>query len=896
MRLATSFSFIVALCAVFFSPVAKAAPNPKASCSQINCGTLPCCDNSIAGIGQCYTSNYVCAKDNTGITVLCPSTDGACNGRCFNKSQYRCCSFGIEPIGASPVCRGDAQVTTDGPHSSTRPALTSTTSVTYPTIGAQCKGAILTPSNPTTFWVGSIKHKGIAPYNPNPSSYPVYRNVKDFGAKGDGKTDDTAAINAAIVAGGRCGQGCDSTTTQPALVYVPQGTYLISSPIIQYYLTQLVGDAVNLPVLKATPGFSGMAVIDSNPYAAGGVNWYTNQNNFVRQIRNFIIDTTAVNPTTSATGIHWQVAQATSLTNILFRMSAAPGTRHQGIWMENGSGGFMSDLVFEGGAFGMHAGNQQFTSRNLTFTNCDTAVYMNWNWGWTFKNVAVRNCKVGLDLTSGTERNQGQVGSIVFMDSSITDTPVGLLTNANATQGIKTAGSLILDHVTLKNVGKAVATSAGVALLNGGSTVINSWGQGQLYADATSAGTYTEGPLPQTPTKAPVLLDRQGNFFTRARPQYEEYAPEDFVNVKDHGAKGDGMTDDTAAVQAVISGYAGCKIVYFPAGQYLLSSTVTVPPGSRLTGEVWSVIMATGKAFQDPRKPVPMLKVGNVGDEGIVEITDIIFTVHGPAPGALLVQWNIHDPPNQQGAAGMWDTHYRVGGAEGTLLSESQCTKGNPTATPECMAAWGLLHITDEASAYLENVWAWVADHDFDNNHRQISIYNGRGILSTSKTGPVWMVGTAAEHSVLYQYQLSGAKNHYLTMIQTETPYYQGAPPAPGPFPTLPEYADPTFDNCPENDPSCRMSWGLRVLNSENVYIYGAGLYSFFQNYNQECLKTESCQDAMVSFEGKNKNVVVYNLNTKASVRQLEMNGSAILQENNRNGFCSTVMAFLGAL
>jgi glucan 1,3-beta-glucosidase len=38
-----------------------------------------------------------------------------------------------------------------------------------------------------------------------------------------GVTDDTAAINAAISSGGRCGQGCDSTTVTPAVIYFPKG-------------------------------------------------------------------------------------------------------------------------------------------------------------------------------------------------------------------------------------------------------------------------------------------------------------------------------------------------------------------------------------------------------------------------------------------------------------------------------------------------------------------------------------------------------------------------------------------------------------------------------------------------------------------------------------------------
>src|SRR5690606_13557261 len=45
-------------------------------------------------------------------------------------------------------------------------------------------------------------------------------NVKWFGAVGDGITDDTSAINAALTAAGR-----DNT------VYMPSSTYLVSDPI-----------------------------------------------------------------------------------------------------------------------------------------------------------------------------------------------------------------------------------------------------------------------------------------------------------------------------------------------------------------------------------------------------------------------------------------------------------------------------------------------------------------------------------------------------------------------------------------------------------------------------------------------------------------------------------------
>jgi hypothetical protein len=48
------------------------------------------------------------------------------------------------------------------------------------------------------FWLSEIAHQGTSPFLSDSSEYVVYRNVKDFGAKGDGSTDDSAAFNAAI--------------------------------------------------------------------------------------------------------------------------------------------------------------------------------------------------------------------------------------------------------------------------------------------------------------------------------------------------------------------------------------------------------------------------------------------------------------------------------------------------------------------------------------------------------------------------------------------------------------------------------------------------------------------------------------------------------------------------
>src|SRR6201996_4764953 len=112
--------------------------------------------------------------------------------------------------------------------------------------------------NECEYWLADIKHQGIAAFNPNPDTYEVFRNVKHFGAKGNGVVDDTAAINKAISSGGRCAPGsCNSTTTTPAVVYFLPGVYLISSSIIDYYFTQLIGNPNCMPPLLATANFTG---------------------------------------------------------------------------------------------------------------------------------------------------------------------------------------------------------------------------------------------------------------------------------------------------------------------------------------------------------------------------------------------------------------------------------------------------------------------------------------------------------------------------------------------------------------------------------------------------------------------------------------------------------------
>ena len=684
----------------------------------------------------------------------------------------------------------------------------------------------------SSYWLASIERQGISAFGD--ATYKIYRNVQDFGAKGDGTTDDTAAINSAITFGSRCGQGCDSTTVTPALVYFPPGTYIVSKPIVQYYYTQLVGDAVSIPTIKGAAGFQGIALIDSDPYDNTGKNWYTNQNNFYRQIRNFVIDLTSM-PATAGAGIHWQVAQATSLQNIVFNMvKSDSNNKQQGIFMDNGSGGWMSDLIFNGGNYGMFLGNQQFTTRNLTFDGCNTAVFMNWNWLWNLKSLTVNNCGVGIDMANSPENQT--VGSVIVQDSKFVSTPKGIVTAYSKTSNVPaTGGSLVIDNCDFTGSTAAVVDNKGSTILAGGSKIA-SWAQGNGYTTGTTSSspastcasgapsassTKIQGPL--TAATKPASLLNNGNIFERSKPQYESVPASSFVSVKAAGAKGDGKTDDTAAIQQVFNSAKADQVVYFDHGAYIISSTIKVPTNIKITGEIWPLILASGSAFSNQASPAPVFQVGQPGNTGSVEMSDLVFETKGPQPGAILVEWNLAS--SSQGSSGMWDVHFRIGGTAGTQLQSDTCAK-NPNSThaanPNCEGAFLLLHVTSKASLYLENNWFWVADHELDlPDHQQIDIYNGRGVLIESQ-GPVWLYGTSSEHSQLYNYEIANAKNIYMGIIQSETPYMQSNPDVTnGGFASNPTYSDPDFSHC--TTAACKKAWGLRVVGSSDILVYVSG-------------------------------------------------------------------------
>jgi len=167
----------------------------------------------------------------------------------------------------------------------------------------------------------------------------------------------------------------------------------------------------------------------------------------------------------------------------------------------------------------------------------------------------------------------------------------------------------VLDNV---NVGSGVTTvkSDSQTLLSGSVSAGSTWVVG-----SENPQNYQPGKMYQI--NRPSALLSGGKYYTKKQPQYENYDVSQFVNVKSMEAKGDNQNDDTSIINSILQANAGCKIVHFPQGIYKFIDAITIPPGSRIVGDVLSVITGIGSNFYHPNSPVPIVRVGNSGDVGV---------------------------------------------------------------------------------------------------------------------------------------------------------------------------------------------------------------------------------------------------------------------------------------
>lgn len=411
--------------------------------------------------------------------------------------------------------------------------------------------------------------------------------------------------------------------------------------------------------------------------------------------------------------------------------------------------------------------------------------------------------------------------------------------NSGVTLDSSVYPSIVIDNLTKDTNSNTVQLPSGTAL--GPASHVNNFsfgntvGRNPIYGATNSSATRPGGVAPGG--KIPAV----------AAPNYATNPVTDFINVKDskqnggQNIKGDGTIDEAAALNKVLQFAAdNKKIAYFPFGDYRVESTLLVPIGSRIVGEAWSTISGAGNFFKNSASPKPVVQVGKVGDVGLAQIQDMRFTVADVLPGAIIIQFQAAG--SKPGDVALWNSIITVGGTRGASGLTNSCR--NPGQ--ECQGAFLGMHFAKGSSAYVENVWNWVADHITEGFDGGSSIAGKGGALVESTKG-TWLHALGSEHWWLYQLNLRSAANVVVTLLQSETNYEQGdntqqIPPAPWKA-DVQGWGDPDFSWCGGGDKRCRMGFANYIQGGSDIYYYGSASWAFFSGPGyQGCAGAYQCQ------------------------------------------------------
>ena len=405
--------------------------------------------------------------------------------------------------------------------------------------GAQARFTMAARVNQSAYWLDAQDHtgpsRGYAPFIAPDYTYPVYRNVRSYGAVGDGVQDDADSLQNAINTDGQGGNRYrNEVTTRPALVFVPGGEYKISKTVDLRLNTILVGDPNNPPVFKATAEFSaGSSLINGYDFATDGTGGTTN---FFVAVKNIVIDTTNVDKNKSIVALNWGVAQACQSTNVKIRMPRN-SHGHIGIALDQGSTIALTDVVsfknycnvktwliisaqtIIGGAIGIRNRNQQVNFKNISFYFCNTAIAFTGGFTSLIQGAKFDTCGLGIDATGG-----GQLGSVIILDStSINSGPLIKFRDSSKDNGDRN-NQIVIENLCLSgNNPVAVASDGGTKLQRIDPAETWIWGN-------VAPGNYQTGKVIRTARSGKLLAN--GKFFTKAQPNYKTWAKEQVVNVK----------------------------------------------------------------------------------------------------------------------------------------------------------------------------------------------------------------------------------------------------------------------------------------------------------------------------------------------------------------------------
>lgn len=585
-----------------------------------------------------------------------------------------------------------------------------------------------------------------------PASVSAYQSMPDdpravtVRAKGDGVTDDSDAIQRAIDSAANKGEG--------GLVFLPSGRYRITRSLLIPIAVRMYGVGKTRPVLVLganTPGFQkgvgnmviftgtdtynigkvAMPVPSAVPFSTepGKAVRDANSSTFYSALSNVDFEVGDGNP--AASGVRMHTAQHSNLSHIDFRM----GSGLAGVYQV---GNIAYNLRFFGGRYGILAEKTspawQFTLLDSQFDGQRDAAIREHEAALTLANTDIRNTPVGIEINRGY--GDWLWGHDVRFEN-VSKAGVIISNENNAYTQVS------FERISARNVPVfAQFRDSGKKLAAPGRNYqVAEFNHGLKLAGLGEPGQFdTNYRTVALPAKANVER------VMRALPPTAEWA-----SARSFGAKGDGVSDDTAAIQKAIDSH---RVVYLPLGFYAVNDTIRLKPDTVLIGlhpGLTRLVLPNGSPlYQGTDTPKALLESARGGD---AIVTGIGIATGEVNPRAVGVLW-------RAGEKSLLDD-IRIQWGYGSVTDPYQKSPRFDTSTwwdRQYPSIW----VTDGGGGTFTGLWTPAG-------HAQAGFY----VTNTKTPGRVYEL--SAEHHIRNEIVLDGVENWSFYAPQTEEEVRDGA-------------------------------------------------------------------------------------------------------------------------
>jgi sugar lactone lactonase YvrE len=587
----------------------------------------------------------------------------------------------------------------------------------------------------------------------------VYFDAQAFGAKADGVADDSAALQAAV----------DKAAATPngGVLFIPSGRYRITRTIYVWRAVRLFGYGATRPVIVLganTPGYQkglGLMLMFSNAGPPGGGAFGRGGGpgrggapprvpfsppgqvpprddvpdaspvTFYSAISNVDVEIGDGNP--AAIAIRFHVAQHGYLSHMDLRLGSGLAGLMQ-------VGNDVEDLHFTGGRYGIISENTspfwQFTAIDTTFDGQRDAAIREHMVQLTLIRSTIRNVPVGIDIDAGYS-DQVWVKDSRF--EHVSRTVVQISNEKNPSTEIGFENAVCVNVPVFARFRESGRTQTGpapiyrVSRFNYGIFVTNdSVGRFDTLFSAEPLRAAPAAPPPAMPALPPTSA---------------------WVNVHTLGVKGDGKTDDSAALEQAIAEH---RVLYFPLGYYIVTKTIVLKPDTVLIG-----LHSQSTQFDLPDRTPGFQGIG--APQAILEtpqgganiVSGLGFYSGGVNPRATAIKWMSGE------RSLMYDVQINNGGF---LPAETRSLYYNPGdagrgGNPFAAGRWAAQHpsiwVTHGGGGTFANIWS-------ANTLAQGGFY----VSDTTTPGHTYEI--SVEHHMHNEFKFDRVENWDINAPQTE--------------------------------------------------------------------------------------------------------------------------------